>query len=167
MRLSNIGWLDRISVGVVIDVSRVMCGNDDGNGTTVLSLPDDVFICYDTRQRIYVTDVFVVPLSVSITVSFVAATLAAGLLFFIRHRLLVKAWLYSRYRWTWWSTPENEECSVDAVIIHDDEDPSAREVSNSIEQKLTEFEPRFRIWVHERRCLPNENRWSGHGARHL
>jgi Leucine-rich repeat (LRR) protein len=147
---------------VVVDVSRVTCGN----GTAVLSLSDDAFICYDTRQRVYVTDVLVVPLSVSIMFSIMAATLIFGLVFFIRHRLVVKAWLYSRYRWTLWPAAENEDCNFDAVVVHDDDDPGADEASDSIEQQLVEFEPRFRVLCHQRRCLPNENRLNAI-ARHI
>lgn len=122
-----------------------------------MTLPDDAFICYDTR--VHVTDALALPLSISLTFTFLAAVTVAGLLLAFRHRLIVKAWLYTRYRRTLFKPrPENDKCKCDAVIVHDDDDPDADKLSEFIERRLLEFEPRFQLLVHQKRCLPNANR---------
>jgi Leucine-rich repeat (LRR) protein len=146
-------WLTNHS-DIIVNASYITCDN----GTSILPLPDDAFICYDKRERVFVTDVLAVPLSVSLTFTFLAAIIVIGLLLAFRYRLVVKAWLFTRYRWTpCRHRTENDKCKCDAVIVHDEDDPGADRLSESMEQRLLKYEPRFQLLVHQKRCLPNAN----------
>jgi Leucine-rich repeat (LRR) protein len=140
---------------IIVNASYITCDN----GTSIWHLPDDAFTCYDKRERVFVKDVLAVPLSVSLTFTFLAIIIVIGLLLAFKYRLVVKAWLYTRYRWTpCRHRTESDKCKCDAVIVHDEDDPGADRLSESIEQRLLKFEPRFQLLVHQKRCLPNANR---------
>ena len=126
---------------VILNTVDIRC-----NDTSILTLPDEHFICYDQRRHIFVKDFLIGPLT-AVTFIFLLVLAALALLYGYRHR--VQVIVYTRFGLRL-GRKENAVCPWDAFICYDTDNQAIYDwVDNVFTARLSEMDERLRIKTYD------------------
>ena len=140
-------WLQE-RTDILLNLTDIQC-----NESAILTLPDDLFICYDTRvyvERHYKAAVIGSSISAICLVILLACVITS-----YKHRELLYVLIYYKFGWRR-RMDEDDDCPYDAFIVYTNTEaaiPSWVRV-----ELLPALEPPYRVFIEDRDSIPGRVR---------
>jgi len=134
-------WIQHHSE-IIPNIFKVLC-----NGTSILTTPDEFFICFDSKTDIFQNQYFIAVLAWS---GSCYVLLISSLLAVYRFRYVLQVLLYSTFELRQ-RRRESEICFYDAFVIYDNSDVVVRQWVQKV--LFFHLEPKFKLFITDRDML--------------